>query len=156
MYVGHLGIAMGARTIDRDVPVAVFVVSATAPDLLVVRSAHSLAVAPVLAVVAAAVVLRVWRSRRAAATAALVVLSHYAVDMVTNRLAVWPGATRRGWEVYNRPLTDLILEGTCIVVGWWLWQRGSEATGRLLAAATLGVLLVMQAGFSLFVADSLI
>lgn len=156
MYVGHLGIAMGARTVDRDVPILVYVAAAIAPDLLVARWFHLVAAAPILATVAASVVFKVWRSRRAAVTAALAVLSHYAVDMVTNRLAAWPGGERRGFEVYNRPLTDLVLEGVLIVGGWWLWQREREPSDRLLALSMLAALLTMQAGFSLFVADTLI
>ena len=156
MYVGHLGIAMAARTADREVPVLVYVAAAIAPDLLVVRQAHLLAFAPLLALVTAAVVMGVWRSRRAAVVTALAAFSHYAVDMVTNRLAAWPGASRWGFEVYDRPLTDFVLEGVLIVVGWSLWQRGTDDADRRLAWAVLLALVAVQAGFSLLVADELL
>lgn len=153
MLVGHLGIAMGARTVDRDVPILVYLVAAVAPDLLVSRVFHAVVFAPVLAAVAAVVVRRVWRSDRAAWAAALLVLSHYAVDVVTLRLALWPNGRQRGLVVYDRPAVDFALEGLAIVVGWVLWTRGGRRADRTVALATLALLLAMQAAFSVVAAD---
>jgi hypothetical protein len=152
VFMGHLGIAMGARTVDRDVPVLVYVVAAVLPDLLLTRAFHAVVAAPVLAVVAWAVVRRLWRSERAALAAALLVLSHYAVDVVTFRLALLPGGDARGLLVYDRPVVDYVVEGLAVVVGWALWQRGRARADRLAVLAVLAVLLGFQAVFSVIAA----
>lgn len=159
MYLGHIGLALGARTADRRVPVAVFIAAAVAPDLLPSRAFHYLALAPVVVVGVAAVTEFAWRSRRATVAVALLAASHYVADFVTAGVRVWAGKDSVGLSLYDRPVADLVVETATIVVGWWLWQRGASRRApdrQRVTLAVLAVLVVMQTVFSLFVAERLL
>lgn len=158
MYLGHLGLALGARTVDRRVPVAPFVVAAVAPDLLPSRAFHYLALAPVVVVAVTAVTAVVWRSRRATVAVALLAASHYLADFLTAGVRVWSGEESAGLFLYDRPFADLVVETATIVGGWWLWQRHATPSPdrRRVTLAVLAVLVAMQTGFSLLVADRLL
>lgn len=157
MYLGHVGPALGARTVDRSVPVLPFVVAAVAPDLLVARQFHYLALAPFVVAGVTAVTAVAWRSVRATAAVAALAISHYAADFLTAGVRVRGGDRAVGLRLYDSPLADLLVEAAVIVGGWMLWRRGAETTGgRRAALAVLAVLLVFQAGFSLLVADRLL
>lgn len=159
MYVGHLGLALGARTADRRVPVGVFIAAAVAPDLLPSRAFHYLALAPFVVVGVTAVTAVVWRSTRATVAATLLTASHYVADFLTAGVRVWAGEESAGLFLYDRPFADLVVETATIVAGWWLWQRGANrkaANRQRLTSAVLVVLVVMQTGFSLLVAERLI
>lgn len=157
MYLGHLGLALGARTADRRVPVAPFIVAAVAPDLLPWRAFHYLALAPVVVLGTAAIAAAVWRSWRATVAVALLAASHYVADFLTASVRVWAGHESAGLFLYDRPFADLVVETATIVGGWWLWQRGAATPERRrITLAVLAVLVVMQSGFSILVADRLI
>ena len=153
MYLGHVGLALGARAVDRDVPVLPFIVAAIAPDLLLARSFHYLALAPVVVAGAAAVTFALWRSRRAALAVAALAVSHYVADFLTSGVRVWSGRRAVGLHLYDSAVADLVVEGAVILVGWLVWRRSTRPQDRP-AWAVLAVLLAMQAGFSLVVADN--
>lgn len=159
MYLGHLGLALGARTADRRVPVAVFIAAAVAPDLLPSRAFHYLALAPFVVFGVAAVTAAVWGSRRATVAVALLAASHYLADFLTAGVRVWAGEESAGLALYDRPFADLVVETAAIVGGWWLWQRGASRRApdrQRITFIVLVVLVVMQTGFSIFVAERLL
>ena len=157
MYLGHVGLALGARTVDRSVPVLPFVVAAIAPDLLVARRFHHLALAPFVVAGVTAVTAVVWRSLRATAAVAALAISHYAADFLTAGVRMRGGDRAVGLRLYDSPLADLVVEAAVIVAGWLVWRRAADSPdGRRAALAVLAVMLVFQAGFSLVVADRLL
>lgn len=159
MYLGHLGLALGARTADRRVPVAVFIAAAVAPDLLPSRAFHYLALAPFVVIGVAAATAVLWQSWRATITVALLAASHYLADFLTAGVRIWADDESVGLALYDNPFADLIVETAVIVAGWWLWQRHANRKApdrQRLTLAVLAVLVVMQSGFSLLVADRLL
>lgn len=156
MYAGHVAIALAARRLDDEVPLAPFVAASLAPDLLVVRSAHHLAVTVPLAAFALVAVHRVWRSGAGALACGLLVLSHYATDFFTGQLRVWTDGTPVGLRLYDRPAIDLAMEAVVIVAAWLAWRGRFDLRDRRLPGAALVVLLAFQVLFDVTVAGDLL
>jgi len=153
MFAGHVAIAVGATQRRLDVPLWALIAASLAPDLMVFPLWHTAPFTLVL-VVAAFVAGAIAWDRDAGLLLALLVVSHYAVDLLTSDLNVWPNSgVEVGLGLYDLPALDFVLEGLLIVGGWLLWRRAVAADGES-SRSMLLVLLVSQAMFDLFVSSS--
>lgn len=159
MYLGHVGIALGAKGARRDIGLLVLLVATYAPDWidsgLCLAGAydprgmlsHSL---PAVAVLCA-IVLTTYRVKRgdmiSGLTVAGVVISHMVLDWITGYKPTWPGGPMIGLRLYAHPIADLFLESAVIIVGVFLYRRSLPARSRpwIDVAAMVGALVVMQA-----------
>ena len=154
MYAGHIGIATGARARRPDVPLALLIVAALLPDLLVHPVFHTVPAVVVLVVAAYVVGLRRW-DREVAMVLSALVASHFLVDLLTSNLDVWPGGdVEIGLGLYDVPLLDFALEGTVIILGWLAWRRSLQGALAQRTRPMLVLLLASQAVFALFVSGT--
>jgi len=82
----------------------------------------------------AALVLAVWRDRRAAIVVGLGVFSHWILDWVTHRpdMPLWPGsATHVGLGLWNSLVGTLVVEGAMFAIAVWLYTTGTRARDRV-------------------------
>lgn len=156
MFVGHLAVALGAKTVEPRPPLAAYVAAAFGLDLLwplfllagietvrIVPGAtaftplefvsypwsHSLLMSGVWAGIAALVSANLLRAGRAAAAIALVVLSHWMLDWVTHGpdLPLWPGGPRTGFGLWQSIPATLGLEGVLFAIAIGLYVRAAPA-----------------------------
>lgn len=162
MYLGHVGIALGAKGLKRDIPLLVLLIATYAPDwvdsgLCIVGAydprgmfSHSLPAVAVLLAIA----LATYRVKRLDMVSGLVVagviVSHMAVDWITGYKPTWPGGPMIGLRLYGHPVANLILESAVIAIGVLLYRRSLPARSRpwIDVAAMLGALIAMQAALT--------
>lgn len=148
MYAGHVGVALGARSLRRAVPLWLLVAAAQLPDWLdagmcvenMNRGPYGLFTHGVAAVAAAAVAVAVvyalaasdWRG---GGVVAAVTLSHYPLDYLTGRKPTFANGPIIGLNLYSRPAVDLLLEGVVITAGWWIYRRSLPQEPRSGASA---------------------
>ncbi|MGH7603760.1 MAG: metal-dependent hydrolase [Gemmatimonadaceae bacterium] len=163
MYMGHLGIALGARAARPSLPLWSLVGAALLPDLANAvwnltpigdrndLLSHSIPAVLVLGAVAWLLNGLARKDWQGGALLAALVLSHLIADYITSREAAWPGGPVIGAHLYLHHRWDLVVEGTVIVVGWVLYRRSLLATERRAWAlyAMLAVLLGFQFYFTL-------
>ena len=162
MFVGHLALALGAKKVEPRVPLGAAVAAAYALDLLwpillvlgveSVRVnpgdtaftslafesypwSHSLLLAIAWSAVGAGIARALYRSWRAGAVVGGLVLSHWLLDFVVHRpdLPLWPGGPLAGLGVWFSVPGTILLEGSLLLAGLWLYSRASTArdgTGR--------------------------
>jgi len=158
VYLGHVGIALGAKGVRRDIGLLVLLVATYAPDWidsgLCLAGAydprgmlsHSL---PAVALLSA-IVLTTYRVKRGDMVSGLVVagvvISHMVFDWITGYKPTWPGGPMIGLRLYAHPIADLILESVVIIVGVILYRRSLPARARpwIDVATMIGALVVMQ------------
>lgn len=159
MYVGHAGVALGAKRFAPSVALALLVFVTYLPDwvdaaLCVTggyRNAqifsHSIPAVIVLAVLAACTQLG-RNNLRAALVVAAVVISHVLLDYLTGIKPTWPGGPTIGLELYNHPILDLAAETAVIVIGWMLYRSSLAKEPGTLRWSTimLSMLLLLQVG----------
>lgn len=158
MYVGHVGVALGAKRFAPSVALGTLVFATYLPDWIdaalcvtgryhdAQMLSHSVPAALILAVLAGASVFG--RGNRGAFfVVAAIVISHVLLDYITGIKPTWPGGPFIGLQVYSRPIVDFIVEAVVILIGWMLYKRTLPAgKGRWnLSTVMLVVLLVMQA-----------
>lgn len=155
MYIGHVGIALGAKGLRRDAPVWLLVIATQAPDWVDACTcaagieptgmwSHS--IAAVLALATGAW-LATWATTRSMATSrvvAAIAVSHLLVDYLTGMKPTWPGGPVIGLGLYSHPVLEFALEVAVISVGWHLYRRSlpasaSKSPARLLLVALLSV-----------------
>ena len=158
MYLGHVGIALGAKGVRREVPLLVLLFATYAPDwidggLCVVGAydprgmlSHSF---PAIALVAA-VVLTTFRLRRdmvSGLVVCAVVVSHMVVDWITGYKPTWPGGPMIGFRLYSQPAANLVLETVVILIGVALYRASLPPRAKpwIDLATMAGVLIAMQA-----------
>lgn len=166
MIMGHVGIAYGARSLDRRpasaaAPLLWLVAASIAPDLLDGAFAlghycnpagafsHSL---PAAAILAAIFGVAAFLHTRSAATAFLVaglVMLHLPPDYVTGRKALWSGGPVIGLYIYRSSWLDFLVEVPIVIGGWWMLRRTSFTPRVLVSGLALAALLTVQAGFDL-------
>ena len=133
MFLGHYGLALGAKGARAELPLGMLMLAAVAPDLAdplltAVRVqadayTHSL---PAMAVYAvsfgtfARVLGLGWRS---SAWLAGVAASHVLTDYLTSRIMTWPGAPLFGLHLYAHPWADFTLEAGVLLAGWLIYRR---------------------------------
>lgn len=152
MYVGHVGIALGARSLRRDIPLWLLVLAAQGCDWLDVLFGQLMRVedkslwthsipSVALAAVAVGIVARLlMRSSTAALFVAAVYVSHILADYVTGYKPLFLDGRVFGLGLYGRPAIDFAIEGSIIAAGWWLYRRSAAPARR--SDPALGALLV--------------
>ena len=167
MYVGHVGVALGAHGLRRRAPLWFLVIASQLPDwtdaafcLSGIRPqlqgilSHSLPAVTVLAIAAAVGYAAVTRDRGGMFLVGAVVLAHVAGDYLTGIKPTWTGGPMIGLMLYRRPALDFLIEAAVIFVGWLLYRR-SLAPERRSAEPVytlLAVLVVIQAGADVILA----
>ena len=152
MYVGHVGIALGAHGLRRTVPLWLLILASQLPDWADalfcvggVRSTvpgmltHSI---PAVAVLAAVIAFAWYASSRDAASASLVfavVATHAVGDYFTGIKPSWPGGPLVGLHLYQRPAIDFALESAVIFLGWLIYRKSFPSEKR----SSRGVYLVL-------------
>jgi len=160
MFVGHLAVALKARSVEPKVPLGAAVAAAFGLDLLwpllllggveAVRVqpgdtaftnlafesypwSHSLLMALVWSIGVGALAGRVFRSRRTGGILGLLVLSHWVLDFVTHRpdLPLWPGGAVYGLGLWNSIWATIALEGGLLVTGLALYLGRTAARDRV-------------------------
>lgn len=171
MFVGHLALALGAKKIEPRLPLGAAVAAAFGLDLLwpvllligaeSVRVqvgdtaftnlsftsypwSHSLLFAAGWSGLAMLVAQRASGSSRISALLGVLVFSHWVLDVVTHRpdLPLWPGGPVVGLGLWNSIAATIVVEGTLLALGLWLYLRASAARdqiGRLALAALVAV-----------------
>lgn len=161
MFVGHAAAALAAKGVRPAVPLAALLLASFGVDLLeallwtvgqresVPQPAESVPVTLALSAGIAAAVGAWTRSGPAALATGLVALSHLPLDLVSGRVALWPGAPSVGLLLFERPLVDGALEIALAAAGWAVWRQSlpPDSRRRPLAVAVLLGLALAQVGF---------
>lgn len=151
MFAGHVGVALAATQQRPDIPLAALVAASLAPNVLVFPIFHTVPAVAVMLVAATAAGRVLW-DRAAGVLLAVLVVSHFATDLITSELLIWPNReTEVGLRIYDVPVIDFALEAAVILIGWSLWRRAIDAPARHARTMVL-VLLGSQAVFAAFVA----
>jgi hypothetical protein len=161
MYVGHVGLALGAKGWRPALPLAALVIAAQGPDWIdtgltafritgdrAEMFSHSLPAVLIASLFVAGISLFIWRSRQALVLPAVYLL-HLPADYFTGLKPLGPGLPSIGLQLYNYPAVDFVLEAIVIVAGWQLWKRSLPNDRRDRPAAWLllaGLLAVQAAG----------
>lgn len=156
MYAGHIGVALGARSLRRTVPFAILLIAAQIPDWLDVgmcivnadRGPYGLYTHGIVAVIGAAIVASIvtliaTRDAVGALLVAGVVASHYVLDYFTGIKPTWSGGPVIGLYLYTRPLLDIPLEGLTVLAGWLLYRRTLPPDSRNSATVYAIIILLM-------------
>ena len=171
MFVGHLAAALGAKQVDRRLPLGAAVAAAFGLDLLwplflllgIERVSihagdtaftnlafdsypwsHSLAAVvgwSGLTAVAGRVAYRSWRL---GGVLAALVASHWVLDFVSHRpdLPLWPGGPVAGLGLWNSIPATIVIEGALLGGGLWLYARTTTARDRTGRWALAGLIVV--------------
>lgn len=160
MYVGHVGIALGAHGLRRSAPLWFLIIASQLPDwtdaafcLAGVRPSipgilsHSLPAVGVLALAAAVAYAAMLRDPAGMLLVGAVVLTHAAGDYLTGIKPTWSGGPMIGLLLYRRPVLDFLLEASVILGGWFLYRRSLEPERRAAEPVytLLAVLVAVQA-----------
>ena len=150
MFVGHLAVALGSKSVDRQVPLAAAVAAAFALDLIwpvllllgveAVRVnpgdtaftalafdsypwSHSLLLVLGWSLAAAFIGRRFLGTWRAGGVIGALVLSHWILDLVTHRpdLPIWPGGPLAGLGLWNSVPGTIAVEATLLAGGLLLY-----------------------------------
>ena len=159
MYVGHIGIALGAKGLRPRTWTPALVAAAVACDVVQMALdlagvndktqtySHSVPAALVIAGVIAALYFALTRRIHGAAFVAAVALSHLPADYIAGRKLLWPDGPEVGLLLYDHYAADFALEVAIIVLGWAAFRRTlrprwrySRLTWGLLATLVLGQL----------------
>ena len=116
-------------------------------DLYHMPYTHSLLGALFWAGVAFAGARFAWRSNGVAAALAVVVASHWLLDLLVHRpdLPLWPGSAKLGLGIWNYPVPALLLELALLLGSAWVlasrvpWRRGLWIFAGSLAAIQVAV-----------------
>jgi LexA-binding, inner membrane-associated putative hydrolase len=160
MYIGHVGAALAAKRVRRNIGLLVLLVATYSPDWidtgLCVAGAynpegmlsHSIPAIALFAALGFVVYATIARDWRGALVVAAVILSHMFLDWITGYKPTWPGGPMIGLRFYDHPIADFIAEGIVIVIGAVLYARTLPPRKRpwIDASAMLGALLLLQLG----------
>lgn len=109
---------------------------------------HSLLLVLVWSVVAGWLAWRGLLTARSGVVVGALVLSHWVLDALTHRpdLPLWPGGPEVGLGIWYSIPTTIVLEGTLLAVGLWLYLRATNArdgVGRWALAAMIALATVI-------------
>ncbi len=158
MYLGHVGIALGAKGLRPAVPLLALLLATYAPDwidsALCVAGAfdprgmlsHSFLV---VAMAAASGLVAYWVTTRdltGGLVVAGVVVSHMVLDWVTGLKPTWPGGPTIGLALYSRPALNMLTEAVVLIVGVLIYRRSlpTRQSRWIDAAVMLAALVAMQ------------
>ena len=157
MYVGHLGVALGAKRVEPRLPLWALLLAAQGPDWVDAvfagfgmageRSAmwsHSIPSAVVVALLATAAARAKFSVRGSAWVLFVTYLLHLPADYLTGHKPLFPGGPSVGLWLYGRPALDFVIELAVITGGWWLY-RGTLPSERRNAALAWVLLLALAA-----------
>jgi len=165
MYVGHMGVALGAHGLRKGIPLWFLIIASQLPDwadagfcLAGIRPSvpgilsHSIPAVTVLALIAAITYAAALRDPAGMLLVAAVVMSHAAGDYLTGIKPTWSGGPMIGLMLYRRPVLDFVIEAGVIFLGWLLYRRSLDSERRRTEPVytLLAVLLVVQAGADVF------
>jgi membrane-bound metal-dependent hydrolase YbcI (DUF457 family) len=171
MFVGHLAAALAAKPAEPRVPLGVAVAAAFGLDLLwplllllgveSVRVnpgdtaftnlafdsypwSHSLLLVLVWAALAGWMAWRGLLTVRAGIVVGALVVSHWVLDALTHRpdLPLWPGGPRVGLGLWYSIPATIVLEGTLLAVGVWLYLRATSPRDRVGRWALAGMIVL--------------
>lgn len=158
MYMGHFGIALGARRWLRPLPLAWLLFVSVEPDiheaigsmipaLSIGAATHTLPGFAAEAVIIALITLIAFHSVRLALGAGALLLSHLAADLLTSRLLLWRGGPSAGLHLYTMHWVDFALEAIVILIGLVLYSTSPDLRrpARNSVMAMCAVMLVLQA-----------
>lgn len=160
MYMGHLGIALGARAARPSVPLWSLICAALLPDLANAvwnltpvgdrndLLSHSIPAVLILGAVAWLLNDLARRDWRGGALLGALVISHLLADYITSREAAWQGGPVLGAHLYLHHRWDFIVEGAVIIAGWALYRTSLLPTERV--AWPLYTMLVVLLGFQFY------
>lgn len=162
MYMGHVGIALGARGARPTVPLWMLICAALLPDLANAfwnltplgdpgdLFSHSVPAVLVLSVIVCVLYGLARGDWRGGALLGALVLSHLLADYITSRERIWPGGPVIGAHLYIHHRWDLAVEGVTIIAGWVLYRKSVVTPARAAWAlySILGVLLAFQFVFT--------
>ena len=165
MITGHIGIAFGARALDRregkaGAPLLWLLAATVAPDVVDgLLSAgnycnpegalsHSLPVVAVLGVLFGTAAWLHTRSEKTALLVGLMVLMHLPPDYITGRKALWPGGPVWGLYIYRWPWLDFLIEVPVVFAGWWMLRRTTFTPRWIVSWVTLVFLFAVQGAFA--------
>ena len=160
MYIGHVGVALGAKRARTSIALLVLLVATYTPDWvdtglclagaynpegMLSHSIPAIAVFSALGVVAYLTATRDWR---AAVVVGAVIMSHMFLDWITGYKPTWPGGPMIGLRLYDHPIADFIAEAAVIVIGALLYARTLPPRKRpwIDVSVMLGALLLLQLG----------
>lgn len=137
MYMGHFGIALGARRWLRPLPLVWLLFASIAPDLYDALAglmpaldtggiSHTLPGAVGAAISFALATALICRNGALALGIGLLALSHTATDYLTSRMPVWPSGPSTGLHLYATPWADFLLESAVITIGLLLYARSPD------------------------------
>ena len=163
MYVGHVGVALGAKRFLRRIGLAILVIATYVPDWVdaglclagksnpIEMLSHSIPAVAFFAFVAFAGYGIITRDWKAGAVLAAVVVSHMLLDWITGRKPTWPGGPIIGLELYEHPIADFVAEAIVIAIGATLYARALPARKRpwVDISKMLGALLLIQLAIDL-------
>lgn len=157
MYMGHIGVALGARGLRPTVSLWVLVMAALASDLLDAAAGlagvgsgvaypwtHSVPGTLALAMLGALAYAAATRDGIGAAVVGGAVFSHVLGDLLTSRLPAWPGGPTVGLHLYRFDAVDFALEAAVVLFGWVLYRRSLTSSQRR-SWPTRGVLVAVLA-----------
>ena len=159
MYVGHVGVALGAKGVRPQVPLWTLVIAAQGPDWidgcllalglgtdLTSQLSHSIPSAVAVALAIGYLTARAMRSSPAGWTVAVIYLLHLPADYITGRKPLFPGGPKVGFQLYSHAKWDLVLEVAVISIGWWYYRRSlpEERRNGLLVFVLPAVLFTIQ------------
>jgi hypothetical protein len=160
MICGHIGVALGARALRRDVPLGWLLAASVAPDVLdgieplahVWGSdglfSHSLPVIAALIILLSGAAFLFLGTTRAATLVAVMVIAHLLPDYVTGQKILWPHGPVVGFDLYRWPLLDFALEVPVIALGWWMLRRAATDPRWITSWVALLALVATQAFFN--------
>ncbi|MFI5245453.1 MAG: metal-dependent hydrolase [Gemmatimonadales bacterium] len=164
MIVGHVGIAFGARALDRReehvrAPLLWLLAASVAPDMLDGVLAlgqycnpegvftHSLPAAAILAAIFGVAAFLHTRSAATGLLVAALVMLHLPPDYLTGRKALWPGGPVAGLYIYRWGWLDFLAELPIVAGGWWLLRRARFTPRWVVSGLALAALLAIQGAF---------
>lgn len=171
MFVGHLAVALSAKKIEPQVPLAATMAATFSLDLLwplfLLLGVESVRVDPgntafthlafesypwshslvmvvgwaVLATFGGRALLGSWR---AGVLLGAIVLSHWLLDLVTHRpdLALWPRGPQMGLGLWRSVPATIFVEGGLLVTGLAVYLRSSAARNRVGRWSLVALILV--------------
>jgi hypothetical protein len=168
MFVGHLAVALGAKSAEPRLPLSAAVAAAFGLDLLwpffllagveTVRVhagntaftnlafdsypwSHSLLLVAGWSGLAALTARAIFGSWRIGLIAGLLVLSHWVLDFVSHRpdMPLWPGGPLVGLGLWNSIPATIAVEGGLLAAGLWLYSQATRERDRTGRWALVGM-----------------
>jgi hypothetical protein len=154
MFMGHLGIALGAKGTRKDIGLLLLCLVAVGPDLIDFSLegagypqgaglwTHSLASMLCYGLVLFTIYSLTTRQYGAALLVGAVAVSHVLVDLITSHMVLLPGGAPHGLHLYLHRWADLILESSVVFAGW-IWYIRTLPEMRRISLGSVAILLVL-------------